>query len=98
RSRPTVGVVALYAAQAELIRCLVRQTPELGGVPFDVKIGVPADFHERECLVVLLSLTRSHSHRAVPLGDGPQAVTLALTRARAHLLLFGDPSTLVRRS
>jgi len=47
---------------------------------------------------MLVSLTRSHTHRAVTFGDSPQTLALALTRARDRLLLFGDPGTLVRRS
>jgi hypothetical protein len=95
--RPTVGIVALYPAQAELIRCLVRKSPALAEA-LDLRVDVPAAFRERECGVVLLSLTRSHSHRAVTFGEGPQALTLALTRARDRLLLFGDAGTLTRRS
>jgi superfamily I DNA and/or RNA helicase len=48
--------------------------------------------------VVLVSLTRSHTNRAVPFGEGPAHLVLALTRARARLILFGDPGTLARRS
>jgi hypothetical protein len=97
-TRPTVAVLALYPAQAELIRVLVRQTPALARASVDLTIGVPADLRQREALVVLVSLTRSHTHRAVTFGDGPPVLALALTRARAKLLLFGDPGTLVRRT
>jgi hypothetical protein len=94
--RPSVAVLALYPAQAELIRCLVRRSPSLA--PQELCIDVPAGFRERESDVVLLSLTRSHSHRAVTFGDGPHILTLALTRARQKLVVFGDPGTLARRS
>jgi superfamily I DNA and/or RNA helicase len=88
--------MALYAAQVELIRQLVQQSPTLAGAP--LAVDLPTAFRERECGVVLLSLTRSHAHRAVPFGDDPQLLTLALTRARCRLVLFGDPGTLARRS
>ncbi len=97
-SAHTVGVMALYPAQVELIRRLMQQSPTLAATEVDVKVDVPAAFGEQECWVVLLSLTRSHTHRAVSFGDGPRSVALALTRARARLVLFGDPGTLVRRS
>jgi hypothetical protein len=95
---PSAAVVALYPAQAELIRCLARRSTTLASANFDLRIDVPAAFREHECEVVLLSLTRSHSHRAVTFGEGPQALALALTRARSKLILFGDAGTLVRRS
>jgi hypothetical protein len=96
--RPVLAVVALYASQAELIRRLIQQSRILRSAGRAIEVDVPGGFRHRESAVVLLSLTRSHSHRAVSFGEGPQALTLALTRARARLILFGDPGTLARRS
>jgi hypothetical protein len=93
---PAVAVMALYPAQAELIRALLRRAPEVRGVP--VEVGLPADFRQRECLVALVSLTRSHTHRAVSYGEGPHELVRALTRPVARLMLFGDLGTLARRS
>jgi hypothetical protein len=96
--RTSLAVIALYPAQAALIRQLAAQCPALAAGPFDLEVGVPADFRRREFSAVLLSLTRSHTHRAVPFGDGPRQLALALTRARHKLILVGDPGTLARRS
>ena len=93
-----IGVMALYPAQAELIRRLVALSPTLTAAKLNLKVDVPGSCRERECLVVLLSLTRSHTHRAVTFGEEPQLLALALTRARGKVLLFGDPGTLARRS
>jgi hypothetical protein len=92
-----VAVVALYPAQAQLIRVLVRQSPTLSAADLPVTIDVPEGFRQHEALVVLVSLTRSHTHRAVNFGGGPHDLLLALTRARGRLVLFGDPGTLARR-
>jgi hypothetical protein len=97
-ARPLVAVMALYPAQVELIRLLVQQSAALKPLAADIDIAAPAAFREREFSIVLLSLTRSHSHRAITFGDGPDVLTLALTRARARLILFGDPGSLARRS
>jgi hypothetical protein len=92
-----VAVVALYPAQAELIRRLLADRREpLSGLA--VEVGVPESFRERDFPVVLLSLTRSHTHRAVSFGDDPGQLALALTRARRQLVMFGDPGTLLRRT
>jgi superfamily I DNA and/or RNA helicase len=93
-----VGVIALYPSQAALIRLLLQQSPALAAADLEIAIDVPSGFRQRECWAVLVSLTRSHTHRAVSFGPGPDALALALTRARARLLLFGDPGTLTRRS
>jgi hypothetical protein len=94
---PAIAVIALYPAQAELIRQLISRVPALVACPLGVEVGTPEQFQQRECLAALVSLTRSHSHRPVSFGEGPHALALAFTRARARLLLFGDPGTLARR-
>jgi hypothetical protein len=101
---PAVAVIALYAAQATLLEALCRREPALasllpggkeGGL---IEVGVPADFQQRECLVAFVSLTRSHTHRAVSYGESPRELVRALTRPAARLSLFGDLGTLARRS
>jgi hypothetical protein len=93
-----VGVVALYPGQAQLIRVLLEpEATTLAAAGMDVRVDVPTGFQEQECSIVLVSLTRSHSHRAASLGDGPLALATALTRGRYRLILFGDVGTLARR-
>ena len=94
---PSVAVIALYGAQADLIRLLIQQSARLAQSTLRIEIDSPAAFRQREFLHVLVSLTRSHSHRAVSFGEDPQQLTLALTRARSRLVVFGDPGTLARR-
>lgn len=95
---PAVAVMALYPAQAELLRHLICQSPVLADGPVAIEVGLPSAFGQRECLLALVSLTRSHAHRAVSYGDHPYVLAQALTRAAAGLILFGDPGTLARRS
>jgi superfamily I DNA and/or RNA helicase len=90
--------LTLYPAQADLIRRLMHNDPTLTKLGDAIEVTVPAAFRQREAGVVLLSLTRSHTHRAVAFGSGPQALAWAMTRARSRLIIFGDPGTLVRRS
>ena len=97
-TRPGVAILALYPAQAELIRRLLHEDPVLAARGNEIEVGIPADFRQREAGVVFVSLTRSHTHRAVTFGERPQMLALALTRARSQLVLFGDPGTLWRRS
>jgi superfamily I DNA and/or RNA helicase len=94
----SLGVIALYPAQAELIRILMARSALLTSAHVNVPVGVPATLAEAEFDTVLISLTRSHAHRAVTFGEGPRALTQALTRARRRLLFFGDVGTMARRS
>jgi superfamily I DNA and/or RNA helicase len=64
----------------------------------ELQIKEPAALRHLEVDVVLLSLTRSHTHRAVAFARDPKDLVWALTRPRARLILVGDLGTLVRRS
>jgi hypothetical protein len=91
-----VGVLALTAAQATLIRQLVARTPALAGV--DVIVTTPPGLRQREVRTLVISLTRSHVNRAVFYGEDPNWLPLALARGRERLILVGDPGTLARRA
>jgi hypothetical protein len=93
----SVGVVALYPAQVDLVRLLIGRSAALCGSRLAVAVGTPGAFRGQEFDVVLLSLTRSHAHRAVTFGEGPHLLELALTRGRERLVVFGDAGTLARR-
>jgi AAA domain len=95
---PAVAVIALYPAQVDLIRRLIRRLPHLSSAAVSIEVGLPEAFRQRECHTALLSLTRSHTHRAVTYGESPEALQLALTRPACRLIVFGDSGTLLRRS
>jgi hypothetical protein len=91
-----VVVIALYPAQAELIRLLLGRSKAFANRAAP-RVEVPGACREQEYDTVFVSLTRSHAHRAVTFGEGPAVLALALTRARRRLVVFGDVGTLGRR-
>jgi hypothetical protein len=95
--QPEVAVLALFEGQAELLRRLLAKSEVLREMAPHLEVGVPAQFRQRECAIVLLSLTRSHPHRSVPFGADVADLGIALTRARHKLYVFGDPGALVKR-
>jgi hypothetical protein len=96
--RPSIAIIALMPAQVELLRSLIRQLPASVTTAFDWRVAGPTEFCHREADIVLLSLTRSHTHRAVAFSEDPKDLVLAFTRARSKLIVFGDLGTLLRRS
>jgi hypothetical protein len=93
-----VAVLALFEGQVELLRRLIEQSETLRGRQFPLEVALPSRLHQRECDVVFLSLTRSHAHRLVAFGEDAKELPMALTRARARLLMFGDPGTMCKRT
>jgi hypothetical protein len=97
-SGPKVAVISLFASQVELLRRLIQRSAVLAGSPLAIEVGLPGAFQQREAMVGLVSLTRSHASRAVPFSDTPQSLVAALTQCATRLVLFGDPGTMLRRS
>jgi superfamily I DNA and/or RNA helicase len=94
----STAVIAFSVAQVELIRLLVRRSALLKGSKDCLAIGLPDGFAHQEFDRVLVSFTRSHGHRAVPLAERFRDIVLTLTRARQQLILFTDLGTLARRT
>jgi superfamily I DNA and/or RNA helicase len=94
----SVFIIALYDAQAELIRRLLRNAPSLAARGQSIEVGRPQAFAHRDAPWVFLSLTRSHSHRATAFGAGPGELLLALSRARDKMFVYGDAGALARRA
>lgn len=90
-----IAVIALADPQVELLRMLAARSPALGRLP--LVFASPGQLRHREFDTTFVSLTRSHSHRAVPYCAWAGDLVLALTRARRRLFVFGDPGALVRR-
>src|SRR5262249_29938225 len=64
----------------------------------ELRATTPEELRQRECLGLFLSLTRSHTHRAVAFGDRADWLRLCLTRPRPRVVVFGDAGTLARRT
>jgi hypothetical protein len=95
--RPVVGVIALYSAQAELIRRLIQLSSALSAAEIEFVVADPTARCAFECSILLVSLTRSSGNMAVSVGDGPHRLIQALTRATDKVLIFGDLDALQRR-
>ena len=86
---PSAVITAPYPAQVALLRLLC---------PSGSRVVHPAELAQKECDIVILSLTRSHVSRAVTFGDDPATMLQLLTRPRCRLIIAGDPGTLGRRA
>jgi hypothetical protein len=91
-----VAVLSWQPAQVHLLEALWEKAQPPTTLA-QVRFATPARFREHEADVVLLSLCKSPGAQAVPYADEPDDWRVVLAGARAHLLLFGDPSALGRR-
>ncbi|KAK7047868.1 hypothetical protein VNI00_006196 [Paramarasmius palmivorus] len=90
-----IGVIAPYRAQVGKIKTLLK--------PFaaEVKVGSVEEFQGQERMVIIVSSVRSSQDyinfdlkRTLGFVANPQRFNVAVTRAKALLMIVGDPSVL----
>ncbi|XP_053575160.1 RNA helicase Mov10l1 [Bombina bombina] len=97
-SAKDIGVITPYRKQVEKIRTLLR-TVDLP----DIKVGSVEEFQGQEFLVIIISMVRSredslHEDSRYLLGflSNPKRFNVATTRAKALLIVVGNPHILVK--
>ncbi|POI30107.1 hypothetical protein CIB84_006143 [Bambusicola thoracicus] len=92
-----IGVITPYRKQVEKIKFLLRSI-DLS----DIKVGTVEEFQGQECMVTILSTVRSYedtfAEEEYCLGflSNPKRFNVAITRAKALLIVIGNPHLLVK--
>ncbi|XP_010126303.1 PREDICTED: putative helicase Mov10l1, partial [Chlamydotis macqueenii] len=92
-----IGVITPYRKQVEKIRFLLRSI-DLA----DIKVGTVEEFQGQEYLVIILSTVRSHEglfsddKHCLGFLSNPKRFNVAITRAKALLIVVGNPHVLVK--
>ncbi|KAM6290363.1 RNA helicase Mov10l1 [Porphyrio hochstetteri] len=92
-----IGVITPYRKQVEKIRLLLRSV-DLA----DIKIGTVEEFQGQEYMIVILSTVRSHTGSLdddkcfFSFISNPKRFNVAITRAKALLIVVGNPHVLVK--
>ncbi|KAK7042498.1 AAA domain-containing protein [Favolaschia claudopus] len=83
-----IAVITPYQAQVTLLTSLIR--PQHGP---DLEIGTVDGMQGREKDAVIISLVRSNDNREVGFLKEKRRLNVAMTRAKRHLCVVGDSST-----
>lgn len=93
-----IGIISPYFEQCKTIRSLLQPSAVI--LP---KIGTVEEFQGQERQIILLSTVRTLRHQLIfderySLGfiRSPNRMNVAISRARALLVIFGSPKLLVR--
>ncbi|NWX12963.1 M10L1 helicase, partial [Aegotheles bennettii] len=92
-----IGVITPYHKQVEKIRFLLRSI-DLA----DIKVGTVEEFQGQEYMVIILSTVRSHEgsfgvdKHSLGFLSNPKRFNVAITRAKALLIVVGNPHVLVK--
>ncbi|MTI21843.1 IGHMBP2 family helicase [Fulvivirga sp. RKSG066] len=90
----SVGIIAPYKAQIELIRGIVNRSEKLAPIRENISINTVDAFQGQERDVMYISLTRSNDKGEIGFLKEYRRMNVALTRARYKLVVIGDSATL----
>ncbi|KAJ9087295.1 hypothetical protein DSO57_1039715 [Entomophthora muscae] len=87
-----IAVISPYKDQVKLLQA------KIGSKFSKVEIGTVDGFQGREKEAVILSFVRSNPQNAIGFLDNYRRLNVAITRARSHLCIVGDGSTIFNPS
>ncbi|KAK4765052.1 hypothetical protein SAY86_026142 [Trapa natans] len=85
-----IAVQSPYVAQVQLLRDRLDEHPETGGV----EVATIDSFQGREADAVIISMVRSNTLGAVGFLGDSRRMNVAITRARKHVAIICDSSTI----
>ena len=90
----TVGIIAPYKAQVELLTRLVNESADLATWRPQITVNSVDAFQGQERDVIYISLTRSNDQAEIGFLREYRRLNVAMTRARKKLVILGDSATL----
>jgi len=94
----SVGIIAPYKAQIEVLRDLVMKSPAFDAVRDQVSVNTVDAFQGQERDVIYISLTRSNEKNEIGFLKEYRRMNVAMTRAKTQLVIIGDSATLGKDS
>jgi ATP-dependent RNA/DNA helicase IGHMBP2 len=90
----TIGVIASYKEQVQLLTTLIQNDEEFKTYPARIAIKTIDGFQGQERDVIYISMVRSNEVKDIGFLNDIRRMNVALTRAKKKLVLVGDSATL----
>lgn len=90
----SIGIIAPYKAQIQLLNELILQAEALDGVRELISVNTVDAFQGQERDVIYISLTRANEQGEIGFLKEYRRMNVALTRAKSQLVVLGDSATL----
>jgi len=94
----TIGIIAPYKAQTEVIRELLKEDTAFDQVREQITINSVDAFQGQERDTICISLTRSNDKGEIGFLKEYRRMNVAMTRAKTRLIMVGDSATLGKDS
>jgi hypothetical protein len=87
---PVVGVIAMYAAQRDLIRRKLEQAEWASGLRGCFSVGTVDSYQGKENRIIVLSVVRNDTSEHVGFLVDPERINVAMSRAKDRLVIVSS--------
>lgn len=88
--QPAIGVIAMYAAQRDLIRRKLEQADWAADIRDLYTVGTVDSYQGKENRIIILSVVRNDSARAIGFLADPERINVAMSRAKDRLVIVSS--------
>ncbi|MFD2967231.1 AAA domain-containing protein [Sphingobacterium bambusae] len=91
---PSVGIIAPYRKQTQLLKEMVQQDEAIHPFLHAIQVNTIDSFQGQEKDVIYISLTRSNAEQQIGFLQDVRRMNVAMTRAKKKLIVLGDSGTI----
>jgi hypothetical protein len=89
-THPCIGVIAMYAAQRDLIRRKLEQADWAADIRDLYSIGTVDSYQGKENRIIILSVVRNDSSKSIGFLVDPERINVAMSRAKDRLVIVSS--------
>jgi len=95
---PSIGLISPYRKQVQYLQTLVQERAELQPYLSAIQVNTIDSFQGQEKDIIIISLTRANDRQEIGFLAELRRMNVAITRAKQHVILIGDSSTISKNS
>jgi len=95
---PVIGIIAMYAAQRDLIRRKLEQAEWASGLRDRFSVGTVDSYQGKENRIIVLSVVRNDTSEHVGFLIDPERINVAMSRAKDRLVIVSSSAMWRSRS
>ena len=89
-NHPPIGVIAMYAAQRDLIRRKLEQADWAADIRHLYSVGTVDSYQGKENRIIILSVVRNDNSKSIGFLSDPERINVAMSRAKDRLAIVSS--------
>ena len=89
-AHPPIGIIAMYAAQRDLVRRKLEQADWATDIRDLYSVGTVDSYQGKENRIIILSVVRNDTSRAIGFLSEPERINVAMSRAKDRLVVVSS--------